>query len=65
MLRAIGADAAVLDGGLAVWPGPLQTGNLERPAATFAPRRWPAERITAIEEVVAAVERDAGRRTSV
>jgi thiosulfate/3-mercaptopyruvate sulfurtransferase len=26
MLRAVGQDAAVLDGGLAAWPGPLETG---------------------------------------
>ncbi len=65
LLRAIGRSAAVLDGGLAAWSGALQPGNLERPGASFAPRRWPAAQIASIEEVVAEVQRDTGQRTSV
>lgn len=46
LLRAVGADAALLDGGLAAWEAPLATGP---PATPRAPtertvRDWPAER---------------------
>jgi thiosulfate/3-mercaptopyruvate sulfurtransferase len=45
MLRATGHDAALLDGGIAAWDGPLETATPARPPATFAPVPWPAERI--------------------
>ncbi len=41
MLRAIGGDAAVLDGGAAVWDGPFEAGAVERPAASRTPVPWP------------------------
>lgn len=45
MLRVLGSRAALLDGGLQAWPGPLEPGE-----ATPAPRRrtpvpWPADRV--------------------
>jgi thiosulfate/3-mercaptopyruvate sulfurtransferase len=49
MLRMIGRDAALLDGGLGAWPGPTGSGPAARPApASFTPRPWPpALQITA------------------
>ena len=48
MLRMLGHDAALLDGGLRTWTGPTATGpNPPLPAtsgARFTPRPWPAER---------------------
>ena len=45
MLRMLGHDAALLDGGLSTWTGPTATGsNPPRPVATFTPRPWPAHR---------------------
>jgi thiosulfate/3-mercaptopyruvate sulfurtransferase len=42
MLRALGQTTAVLDGGLAAWPGPLVSG-VERPVPVDRPPRpWPA-----------------------
>jgi thiosulfate/3-mercaptopyruvate sulfurtransferase len=52
MLRATGHRAALLDGGLDGWPGPLETGPARpRPAATFTARPWPADRVVHTEEV--------------
>ena len=51
MLRATGHDAALLDGGLAAWPGPLSTERAVREPARFTRRGWPRERIATIEEV--------------
>ncbi len=42
MLRAVGVEAAVLDGGLPAWSGGLQTDTPEPAPAAFAPRPWPA-----------------------
>ena len=50
LLRAIGHPAALLDGGL---DGPLETGDVERPRATFTPRPWPAERLADLDAVAA------------
>lgn len=53
MLRTIGQDAAVLDGGLAAWRGPLEPGEVRRPPATFTARPWPADRLAVIDELTA------------
>lgn len=56
MLRMLGRDAALLDGGLALWPGPLRTGAAAPPDATAAPftaQAWPAERLADADEVAA------------
>lgn len=51
MLRALGHDAALLNGGLSAWEGPLETAD-ERPAPGDVPaREWPAERITTADDV--------------
>lgn len=46
MLRALDRPAAVLDGGLSAWSGPVATGEAEPPArATFTPKPWPADAV--------------------
>ncbi|HZU39666.1 MAG TPA: sulfurtransferase [Solirubrobacteraceae bacterium] len=56
MLRATGHAAAVLDGGLAAWPGPLETDVPARPPASFTPRPWPRDLLATIDEVAATSE---------
>jgi thiosulfate/3-mercaptopyruvate sulfurtransferase len=51
MLRATGHEAALLDGGIGAWDGPLETHEPHVTRATFAPRPWPPERLAAIDEV--------------
>lgn len=51
MLRALGVDAALLDGGIAAGGGPLESGPVSVPPAHFTPRRWPAERLAGIDEL--------------
>lgn len=52
MLRAIGHDAAVLDGGLAAWDGPLEQGpGAPGPLASFTATPWPADLLTDIDAV--------------
>jgi thiosulfate/3-mercaptopyruvate sulfurtransferase len=55
MLRAIGHDAALLDGGLGAWPAAdLHVDSPQpRPQAIFTPKRWPQERLATIDEVAA------------
>jgi thiosulfate/3-mercaptopyruvate sulfurtransferase len=50
MLRATGHAAALLDGGLAAWDGPLETAAVSRPPARFTPAPWPPERLASIED---------------
>lgn len=46
MLRVTGHGAALLDGGLANWPGPLESGPpRKRSRATFGAVPWPSERL--------------------
>jgi thiosulfate/3-mercaptopyruvate sulfurtransferase len=51
MLRSLGERAAVLDGGIAAWEGPLDTGPARPRAARFTPRPWPAEHFVTTDEV--------------
>ncbi len=53
MLRATGHEAALLDGGLAVWEGPLESDRVDRAPATFTVRPWPADLLADIDEVAA------------
>lgn len=54
MLRMLGHDAALLDGGLAGWGGTLETGAPNPPAAAaFTPQPWPTERFASAEETAA------------
>ena len=51
MLRAIGHRAALLDGGLAAWDGPLEAGpGHPCEPVIFTPVRWPADRVASLEE---------------
>jgi thiosulfate/3-mercaptopyruvate sulfurtransferase len=50
MLRATGHDAALLDGGLQAYDGPLERATPPRPPAEFAPRPWPADRLATIDD---------------
>jgi thiosulfate/3-mercaptopyruvate sulfurtransferase len=53
MLRVLGRRAAVLDGGLAAWPGPLSQEAVARPPVEVEVEPWPADAIASIEEVAA------------
>jgi thiosulfate/3-mercaptopyruvate sulfurtransferase len=50
MLRATGHQAALLDGGIQAYDGPLETETAPRPAATFTVTPWPAERLASIDD---------------
>ena len=50
MLRATGHDAALLDGGLGAWDGPLETAAPEREPKRFTPTHWPEDRIASIDD---------------
>jgi thiosulfate/3-mercaptopyruvate sulfurtransferase len=45
LLRAIGQRAAVLEGGLAAWPGPRAPGGAIRPAVERPVVAWPEDRL--------------------
>jgi thiosulfate/3-mercaptopyruvate sulfurtransferase len=53
MLRATGREAAVLDGGLTAWEGPLSTEVPHVPTADFTPRAWPTTLLVELDEVAA------------
>jgi thiosulfate/3-mercaptopyruvate sulfurtransferase len=55
MLRALGRDAALLDGGLTAWDGPVETEEGPVVAARFTPAPWPPERLAGPDE---AADRD-------
>jgi thiosulfate/3-mercaptopyruvate sulfurtransferase len=54
MLRVLGVDAALLDGGIDAWTTPLQTGGVARAPAHFAVRPWPIEHLATIDDVASA-----------
>jgi thiosulfate/3-mercaptopyruvate sulfurtransferase len=57
MLRAAGQQAAVLDGGIAAWTGPLETGvGAARPTVARAPVMWPAGALADADAVAAVSE---------
>ena len=58
LLRAIGHEAALLDGGLAAWPGDdLQRDNPHpRPPTHFTSVPWPEDRLATIDEVAATTD---------
>jgi thiosulfate/3-mercaptopyruvate sulfurtransferase len=53
MLHVLGEPAAVLDGGLAAWPGPLSVDEPSPPAVSRAGRPWPASRFLSADDVAA------------
>jgi thiosulfate/3-mercaptopyruvate sulfurtransferase len=50
MLRVTGHDAALLDGGVTAWDGPLETTAPDRPPKPFTATPWPAERLATIDD---------------
>jgi thiosulfate/3-mercaptopyruvate sulfurtransferase len=50
MLRVTGHEAALLDGGLGVFEGPLELGTVVRAPASFEARAWPEERLANIDD---------------
>jgi thiosulfate/3-mercaptopyruvate sulfurtransferase len=56
MLRVLGQDAALLDGGIGAWDGPLETGPVVPTPVTCPVRPWPAEAIVDADAVVAHVD---------
>jgi thiosulfate/3-mercaptopyruvate sulfurtransferase len=50
MLRAIGHDAALLDGGIGAYDGPLETAVPEPEAKRFTPTPWPPDRVASIDD---------------
>lgn len=55
MLRAIGQDAAVLDGGSDAWPGPFESGPVAMEAVERAPVEWPEALLASATDVEAAL----------
>lgn len=53
MLRLLGVDAALLDGGLGAWGGRLSIDPVAPAPARFTARPWPAGALVAMEEVAA------------
>jgi len=53
MLRAIGHPAALLDGGITAWTGPLETTSAKPIPATFTPVPWPGSRLAQLEDITA------------
>jgi thiosulfate/3-mercaptopyruvate sulfurtransferase len=57
MLRVTGHEAALLDGGVGAWTGPLATGEEDPPApGGFGARAWPAAALAGIDDVVSPVD---------
>ena len=55
MLRMIGREAALLDGGLRGWSGDLETGPAAEPErATFTPVEWPPHRFATADDAAEA-----------
>ncbi|WP_448641429.1 sulfurtransferase [Geodermatophilus sp. URMC 63] len=50
MLRATGHQAALLDGGMAAWDGPLEQTAPDPPRASFTARPWPAGQLAGIDD---------------
>jgi thiosulfate/3-mercaptopyruvate sulfurtransferase len=50
MLRSTGRDAALLDGGMVAYEGPLETGTPQRPETSFSVHPWPADRLASIAD---------------
>ena len=55
MLTLLDLPAAVLDGGIQAWDGPLATGQETPEPAVFRVRPWPAHRLIEADEVAARI----------
>ena len=54
MLRALGEEAALLDGGIGAYDGELETAVPRRPRASFTVRPWPADRLADLADATSA-----------
>ena len=54
MLRMLGHDAAMLNGGLRAWTGPVEKGWVQPGTAMLAARQWPAGRLVDADTTAAA-----------
>jgi thiosulfate/3-mercaptopyruvate sulfurtransferase len=53
MLRMLGHDATLLDGGLGAWGGEVHTGWVEPTPGIFTERPWPTDRLATADETAA------------
>lgn len=53
MLRVMGHAAALLDGGIGAWTGPLEQVAAHPAPATFGPRPWPPDHLASSDAVAA------------
>lgn len=53
MLRVLDHDAALLDGGLGAWAGPLETTEAPVQRAAFTPTPWPTDRLATGDDAAA------------
>lgn len=53
MLRALEHRAALLDGGIGAWTGPLETTPMQLTPATFTPSPWPEARLAQLADITA------------
>jgi thiosulfate/3-mercaptopyruvate sulfurtransferase len=59
MLRMLGCDAAVLNGGLTAWSGQIETGHGRAPTpARFTAADWPAERLADENDIARVIRAD-------
>ena len=66
MLRVTGHDAALLEGGIGAWDGPLERDAPVRAPAAFTPRAWPEAHLAGIDDAASPATitidaREAGR----
>lgn len=54
LLRMCGVDAALLDGGLAGWSGPLEEGPVTARSASFTAKPWDPARLATIDDAATA-----------
>lgn len=52
LLRVLGVPAALLDGGLRAWGGPVEHGPVDVVPVLFTARPWPSDRFASIEDAV-------------
>ncbi|MFN8022596.1 MAG: sulfurtransferase [Acidimicrobiales bacterium] len=58
MLRMLGREAALLDGGLGAWAGEVHTGWVEPTPTTCTAAPWPADRLASADDTVAVATGD-------
>ncbi len=51
MLRVTGHDAALLDGGIEAYAGPLDVGEVTREPGVFSSAEWPSDRLVDIDDL--------------